>query len=72
MPYAGGYCTQHHGRPLEDRHALQIEINRRLYMDEDTVRLKPGFYKLQSDMKALGLSVMNWAEGTRMLNSQRT
>lgn len=66
MPYAGGYCTQHHGRPLEDRHALQIEINRRLYMDEDTVRLKPGFYKLQSDMKALGLSVMNWVERTRV------
>ena len=68
-PYAGGYCTQHHGRPLEDRHALQIEINRRLYMDEDAVRLKPGFYRLQSDVKALGQSVLGWAHRTRRASS---
>jgi len=33
-PYAGGYTTARHGRPDDRRHALQIEINRALYMDE--------------------------------------
>lgn len=36
-PYAGGYTTQLHGRPGRGSHALQIEINRALYMDEDSV-----------------------------------
>ena len=34
QPYAGGFTTQRYGRPGLDRHALQIEINRALYMDE--------------------------------------
>ena len=34
QPYAGGFTTQRYGRPGLDRYALQIEINRALYMDE--------------------------------------
>ncbi len=34
QPYAGGFTTQRYGRPELGRHALQIEINRALYMDE--------------------------------------
>jgi len=34
QPYAGGFTTQRYGRPSLGRHALQIEINRALYMDE--------------------------------------
>ncbi len=34
QPYAGGFTTQRYGRPALGRHALQIEINRSLYMDE--------------------------------------
>jgi N-formylglutamate amidohydrolase len=33
-PYAGGYTTRHYGRPAQAVHALQIEVNRALYMDE--------------------------------------
>lgn len=33
-PFSGGYITQHYGRPSKGVHALQIEINRALYMDE--------------------------------------
>lgn len=36
-PYAGAYTTQHYGRPEEGLHALQIEINRGLYMDEERI-----------------------------------
>jgi len=34
QPYAGGFTTQRYGKPSLNRHALQIEINRALYMDE--------------------------------------
>lgn len=33
-PYMGGYVTKQHGRPARGVHALQIELNRDLYMDE--------------------------------------
>ena len=33
-PYAGGYTTEFYGRPARGVHALQIEINRQLYLDE--------------------------------------
>ncbi|HEY5337026.1 MAG TPA: N-formylglutamate amidohydrolase [Rhizomicrobium sp.] len=36
-PYAGGYSTHLHGRPMLGVHALQIEINRALYLDEDRI-----------------------------------
>jgi N-formylglutamate amidohydrolase len=39
-PFAGGYITQTYGRPKEGVHALQIEIDRSLYMDE--AQIVPG------------------------------
>lgn len=42
-PYAGGYATQAYGTPGRDRHALQIEINRGLYVDETLLEPLPGF-----------------------------
>lgn len=36
-PYAGGYTTRRYGRPKRGVHALQIEINRGLYMNEQEV-----------------------------------
>ncbi|MGN6514568.1 MAG: N-formylglutamate amidohydrolase [Rhizomicrobium sp.] len=37
VPYAGGYSTHVHGRPMLGRHALQIEVNRALYLEEDRI-----------------------------------
>ena len=37
-PYAGGFTTRHYGRPADRLHALQIEINRALYMDEEMIQ----------------------------------
>jgi len=34
MPFAGAYIAQHYGRPSRRQHCVQIEIDRRLYMDE--------------------------------------
>ena len=52
-PYAGGFTTGHYGSPRRARHALQIEVNRALYMDERRFKKKPGFNRLASDMTAL-------------------
>ncbi len=40
-PYLGGRVTQTYGRPEEGQHAIQVEINRSLYMDEETKRIQP-------------------------------
>lgn len=37
MPFAGAYVTQHYGRPSRRQHAIQVEINRSLYMDEKRI-----------------------------------
>jgi len=42
-----------HGRPAERRHSLQVEINRRLYMDESTLARHSGFATLQSNLERL-------------------
>ncbi len=46
-PYAGGFTTRRYGRPKTGIHALQIEINRALYMDEDTLEMHSGFADLK-------------------------
>lgn len=46
-PYAGGFTTRRYGRPKTGIHALQIEINRSLYMDEETLELHEGFNELK-------------------------
>ena len=42
-PYAGGYITRHYGRPRHGVHAVQIEINRTLYMNEARIERLPEF-----------------------------
>jgi N-formylglutamate amidohydrolase len=53
-PYRGGYTTAHYGRPREAQHAIQIELNRALYMDERDCRRKSGdFERLQTLLNEL-------------------
>jgi len=33
-PYAGGFITEHYGNPASGLHAIQLELNRAIYMDE--------------------------------------
>ncbi len=49
-PYAGGYITEHYGKPGRGVHALQIEINRGLYLDEKTLEPLPRAAALQVDL----------------------
>ncbi|MCC5996778.1 MAG: N-formylglutamate amidohydrolase [Oceanicaulis sp.] len=54
-PYAGGYTTENYGRPAAGVQALQIEINRGLYLDERAVRPS-------SRMPALTHALSQWIE----------
>lgn len=47
-PYAGGYTTRRYGRPKRQVHALQIEINRGLYMDEHTISRLERFAEIRA------------------------
>ncbi len=62
-PYAGGYTTEHYGRPHKRVHALQIEINRALYLDEATLSPTSGFEKLRAHIEKLTakLAAADWS-----------
>ncbi len=62
-PYAGGYTTEHYGRPACRVHALQIELNRALYLDEDALAPTTGFARLKADIAAVtaALTAQDWA-----------
>lgn len=42
-PFAGAYITQRYGRPAKGHHAIQVEIDRRLYMNERMIRPNANF-----------------------------
>jgi N-formylglutamate deformylase len=50
LPYAGGYTTHLYGRRETLVHALQIEINRTLYLDEERIETSPRFDAVQSQL----------------------
>ena len=57
-PYAGGYITEHYGRPHKGQHALQIEVNRALYMDETSFEKSSGFARLREDLETVVRALM--------------
>ena len=72
-PYAGGYITENYGRPHEGIHALQVEINRALYMDEVSFEKSSAFDRLRADLErmvkaiAIGTSRLGRAKGGRRI-----
>lgn len=50
-PFAGGYITQRYGRPNDGIHAVQIEIDRALYLDERRVEPHAGFHALKASLR---------------------
>ena len=77
QPYAGGFTTQRYGRPGVGRHALQIEINRALYMDEARHTKLPTFGAIAPLMTGLlaeigDLATMQFAAARRWPPNNRT
>lgn len=60
-PYAGGYTTRRYGRPRRNVHALQIEINRALYMDEHLVTRSESFSKMKAIVGLVVAEILNAA-----------
>jgi N-formylglutamate amidohydrolase len=52
-PYAGGFITEHYGNPASGLHAIQIELNRAIYMDERRRERGPRFAAIAADFTAL-------------------
>jgi N-formylglutamate amidohydrolase len=53
-PYAGGFITEHYGNPSAGLHAVQLEINRALYMDERRYERSASFAALAADLETVG------------------
>lgn len=56
-PYAGGFITEHYGNPAAGLHALQLELNRALYMDERRYEKLPQFDELAGILESLADSL---------------
>jgi N-formylglutamate amidohydrolase len=52
-PYAGGFITEHYGNPGAGLHAIQLEINRAIYMDEKRYERGPDFERVAADLETL-------------------
>ncbi len=52
-PYAGGFITEHYGNPASGLHAVQLEINRALYMDERRYERSASFDRLAGELAVL-------------------
>jgi len=52
-PYAGGFVTSHYGRPDSGLEAIQIEVNRDLYLNPITLAPKRGYEDLARDFDAI-------------------
>ncbi|MFM8899304.1 MAG: N-formylglutamate amidohydrolase [Burkholderiales bacterium] len=52
-PYKGVEIVRKHGKPFEQQHSIQLEINKRLYMDEVTLERNAGFAPLQNTLREL-------------------
>jgi N-formylglutamate deformylase len=52
-PYAGGFITEHYGNPAAGLHAVQLELNRALYMDERRYERSPSFRRVGADLELL-------------------
>lgn len=59
-PFKGVALIGRIGRPEENRHSLQIEVNRALYMDEDSYEKSANFIALQKDLALLSAKVADF------------
>ncbi|MFN8920712.1 MAG: N-formylglutamate amidohydrolase [Hyphomonadaceae bacterium] len=61
-PYAGGYATERYGKPGQNQHSLQIEINRSLYMVEGAMSKRTAFSQMAELLAGLVMRLVAVAE----------
>ena len=52
-PFSGGYITKQYGNPSDDIHVIQIEINKKLYMNENSIKKNKNFENLRTKLTAV-------------------
>lgn len=62
-PYKGVELIAAYSDPADNRHSLQMEINRALYMDENRFERGPGFGKLKTDIDTIIAAICEYAAG---------
>ena len=60
-PYAGGYTTEHYGKPSDGIEAIQIEVNRDLYVNPITLSPKSGYIRLKEDLRQITQDIVTSA-----------
>lgn len=61
-PFAGAYILQTYGKPNHRQHALQIEIDRSLYLDAKTLQPSDGFAQTQTKLRHALREIAQWAQ----------
>ncbi len=61
--YKGVEIVRRQGRPAQQRHSLQIEVDRSLYMDQKTLEKLPGFDRLRADLACLVEALAEYVRG---------
>lgn len=69
-PYKGGYLTQCYANPAQQRHSLQIEINRKLYMDEAAFSPHQGFTELQQHLQHITAQATAYIQSYLAVNTK--
>jgi N-formylglutamate amidohydrolase len=62
-PYAGGFITQNYGAPHRGQNALQIEINRSLYMNEATLEKTSDFQVIKGILSDMSATLLDYLGG---------
>lgn len=59
-PYKGVELVRRHSQPAQQRHSIQLEVNRRLYMHEDSLALHDGVHALRRDLADAVNALLVW------------
>jgi N-formylglutamate amidohydrolase len=62
QPYKGVELVRRYSDPEKGRHSLQLEVNRKLYMDERTIRKNAGFGETQANLSKLVAAICAYAQ----------
>lgn len=62
-PFAGAYITQAYGRPSRGQHAVQVEIDRSLYMNETLIRPNGAFEEVRAALRHVVAEVAQIGQG---------
>ncbi len=69
-PYAGSYITSHYGQPLDGVEAIQIEINRDLYLNPVTLERKKGYKTLEEDLFDISKAIIRGSQTKALLAAE--